>query len=123
MEVERVAPALRERLGVQGTAGLVSLLEAAQQDWTADVTTAAERFERRLTDETAGLRVALAHTEGILRQEIAGLRTEMHNFGAALRQEHFAGRFELLKWSFAFWIGQVIAVTGIVGLMLRVTRP
>jgi hypothetical protein len=155
MEGADVAPALRERLGPEATVGLLALFEAARQDWTADVTTAAvERFERRLTDEMSGMRVTLTQTEAASRQQLAqseaalrqqigegdaSLRQEMSALAAtlrkeigdqglalrheisSLRQEHLASRFDLLKWSFVFWVGQVIAVAGIVGLMLRLT--
>jgi hypothetical protein len=30
-----------------------------------------------------------------------------------------ADRFDLLKWAFACWVGQLAAVTAIVGLLLR----
>jgi hypothetical protein len=32
------------------------------------------------------------------------------------------GRFELIKWCFLFWIGQVVAVSGILALLLRAVR-
>ena len=63
---------------------------------------AAERFERRLT------------------QEVSALRVEMHDGFAALRKEMSNQRAELLKWSFAFWIGQLAAMSGLLAFMLRV---
>ena len=91
-------------------------MDAARREWTAEVTALAlERFERRLTEEVAGVRVSMAQCESGLRLEIGKLREE-------LRKEMADLRFDLLKWSFAFWIGQVIAVAGIMGLMLRFTR-
>ena len=54
---------------------------------------ATESFERRLGTEMAKLRL-----------EVADLR------------------FELLKWSFLFWIGQLAAVTAVLALMLRGVR-
>jgi len=30
-----------------------------------------------------------------------------------------AGRFDLIKWSFAFWLGQLVALVGILSVMLR----
>ena len=54
---------------------------------------ATESFERRLGTEMAKLRL-----------EVAELR------------------FELLKWSFLFWIGQVAAFIGVLALMLRGVR-
>jgi hypothetical protein len=61
----------------------------------------AERFERRL---------ALVE---------ASLRLELHDGLAALRQEMATTRVELLRWSFAFWIGQVAAMAGLLAFMLR----
>ncbi len=114
MEVHDVAPALQARLGPEGTAGLLALFDSARQDWTDDVTAlAVERLERRLTEEISGVRVSIAQSDATLRVEMGGLREE-------LRKEMSDLRFDLLKWSFAFWIGQLIAVAGVMGLMLRV---
>jgi hypothetical protein len=41
---------------------------------------------------------------------------------ATLRLEMAELRFELLKWSFLFWIGQLAAFTGVLALMLRAGR-
>jgi hypothetical protein len=58
---------------------------------------------------------------------IAGVRTDlksdMHEGFATIRQEMATNRFELLKWSFLFWIGQVLAIVGLVGAMLRALGP
>ena len=62
---------------------------------------AAERFERRLT------------------AEIFWLRVEMHAGFTAIRQELSDQRVELLKWSFAFWIGQLAAMTALLAFMQR----
>jgi hypothetical protein len=62
---------------------------------------AAERFERRLAEEVSGLHV------------------EMHAGFTAIRQELSDQRVELLKWSFAFWIGQLAAMTALLAFMLR----
>jgi hypothetical protein len=62
---------------------------------------AAERFERRLAEE------------------ISGLRVEMHAGFTAIRHELSEQRVELLKWSFAFWIGQLAAMTALLAFMLR----
>ena len=51
---------------------------------------ATESFERRLAEETAKLRLDMANM-----------------------------KFELVKWNFLFWIGQLAAMTGILSLMLR----
>ena len=63
----------------------------------------------------------------VLRREMsvigAGLHREIAEMRAGLRQKMAAGRVDLLKWCFLFWIGQVVAITGILGVMLRLFRP
>jgi hypothetical protein len=111
-----VPPALQARLGAEGTTSLLELFETARQEWTVDVTTAAvERFERRLTEEGAELRIAIAQSEACLRKEIGDL-------GTSFRKDVSDLRVELLKWSFAFWIGQVIATASIAGVVIQALR-
>ena len=43
-----------------------------------------------------------------VRQQISDLRLDMTTM-----------KFDLLKWSFAFWVGQVLAVAAILSLFLR----
>ncbi len=131
MEISDVSAALQERLGAEATAGLLQLFETARQEWTADVTTTfVDRFERRLIEELGGLRVEIVEVRSGLRSEIAALRQEMATAIAAVRQEMTSGfaalrqeglenRVELLKWCFAFWVGQVFAVGGVVAVLLR----
>ena len=96
MDAAMVPPALRARLGGEATEGLVKVFEVAERECTDKVMNdTVERFERRLVEEISGVRVEITH-------DIATLRVD------------------LLKWSFAFWIGQVVAVATIVGVMLRV---
>ena len=85
-----------------------------------------ERFERRLVEEVSGFRVQIVHLESSLRQQMtemrAELRGEMANLGSGLRDEIAAGRIELFKWCFLFWIGQVVALGGLLAVILRLTR-
>mgnify|MGYP003345586327 FL=1 len=114
---------LAAELGAAATRGLVDLLGLSERECENNVTThVVERFERRLTeelskvrqevsqlrDDVAAQRIGLVHVEGTLRQEILGLR---HDF--------VAQRADLLKWCFLFWIGQVVAVAGIMSALLR----
>jgi hypothetical protein len=94
MSPRRLSAALAQRLGHDATNGLVELLDA-EKDTMLSV--AAERFERRLTEEISGLRVDLV-------RELHGMRAD------------------LFKWSFLFWIGQLAAVIGVLTFMLR-NRP
>ena len=124
MEFGAVPAALRERLGSEAAVGLVDLFDTSRREWTAVVITlAVERFDRRLTEELAAVRVAVAQSEAALRLEIRDGDTALGHEIATLRQEILAGRFELVKWSFVFWIGQVLAISGIVGMMVQFMRP
>ena len=67
-----------------------------------------DRFERRLSDETSRL-----------RGEISGLRVEMREGFATLRGDMVRDRFELLKWAFAFSVGQVFAIAGLIMALAR----
>ena len=117
MDSNTVPAALWDRLGPEGTDGLVRLFETARAEWTGDVVNlSAERFERRLVQELATLRVETARGRATLREEVA-------RQGAALRVEMVTNRFELLKWSFVFWVGQVIAMAGLMAAMLSAFGP
>jgi hypothetical protein len=61
-----------------------------------------------------------ANTERLERrisEEVSSLRVELHTSLAAIRQEVALGRVEHLKWSFAFWIGQLAAMAGLLALL------
>jgi hypothetical protein len=144
MDSAAIPIALKDRLGPEATDGLLQLMEQVETHLREDVITACtERFERRLVEETSTLRVQIAQVESSirqdmtrlgseLRQEMGALRSELRQEigaqGAALRQEMGAlgsqmasGRFELLKWAFLFWIGQVVAIGTLIGVMMRMT--
>jgi hypothetical protein len=120
MDLGHVPDVLHARLGDEATSGLLQLFDRSHREARKDLISACtERFERRLVEEASGLRVQIARDmaqlEGSLRQEMAQLR-------ASLREDIAAGRVDLFKWCFLFWIGQVLAVSGIVGVMFRVMR-
>jgi hypothetical protein len=106
MPDNRVPSSLRERLGGEGTTGLLELIDAEKREWrdtvltaaadkiTVAVNAAADRFERRLAEEISGLRTAIVR--------------EIHD-----------GRVEIIKWSFLFSIGQVAVIAGLLAVLLR----
>ena len=77
------------------------------------LTTATDRFERRLSEEVAKLRDG----DSAIRLEIANLRVDMTEQFAASRIHTEARHHELLKWSLLFWVGQAAAVAGIVSAL------
>ena len=80
MDARNVPLALNARLGPDGVAGLLELVESARSSWTDEVTTLAmDRLDTRLAKESGGLRAAIAASEGRLRGEIAAMRNEVRS--------------------------------------------
>lgn len=89
MQRVRVVPALRQRLGDDGTEALTDMVFHANQEWKDDVLANVEtRLDSRLTREISALRVDVT-------RELAAMRVE------------------ILRWSFVFWISQVGVMTGL----------
>ena len=111
---------------VQGDAALRQEMTSLGASLRQETTSLGASLRQEMASLGVGLRQEMASLEMGLRQEMAslemGLRQEMASLGMGLRQEMSAGRFDLLKWSFLFWMGQVVAVAGILGVMLRVFR-
>jgi len=102
----RIPSTLRTHLGDDGTFGLVELLESEQKNWSESVLiTATDRFERRLTQEVGLLRQDFQKS---LQDGLGGIRSDLAN-----------ARVEMLRWSFAFWIGQVATIAALLAFMLR----
>jgi hypothetical protein len=66
------------------------------------------QLDRRMADVSASF-------ERRVNEEISRFRLEMIERMSELR-------FDLLKWNFLFWIGQLAAMTAILGVMLRDVR-
>lgn len=106
MAIRGVSAALSDRLGREATDELLELVESSRSEWAEQVLSiATERFERRLTHEISALRVDVTR--------------ELHQGLAAVRQEIAAVRVELIRWSFAFWVGQIAVMIGVLAFMLR----
>ena len=93
METLVVPPAVRARLGVEASEGLVDMFAAYQQFST-------DRFESRLI------------------QVDAGLRLEFERGFASLRVEMERARADVIKWTLMCWIGQFAAITAALSFML-----
>ena len=75
-----------------------------------------QKLDDRASDSLLAM-FAEAHTlatesfERRLREEMSGVRLEISTL-----------KFELLKWSFLFWIGQMAALAAVISLLLRNAR-
>jgi hypothetical protein len=79
-------------------------------------------LRRDMQSLETGLRQEMQTADGSLRDEIAQLRLEVREGFAKVSVENAEARFELLKWAFMFWVGQVFAVGGVMALVLRLSR-
>jgi len=127
MQFNAVPAALIGRLGPEATAGLLQVLDLERRTWSDDVlSVSAERFERRLAESASSLCVQIAQSEAALRREIGQvdmrLRQDLGQMEVRILREIANGRVDMLKWSFVFWIGQVVAVSAVMGAMLRIVR-
>jgi hypothetical protein len=86
-----------EKLGNAGSDGLVTMfadaLRLGDERLDRRIAEVSERFDRRLTEESAKLRLEMANL-----------------------------KFDLLKWNFLFWIGQVAVLVSVLSWMLRGVR-
>lgn len=106
MRAVRIHPAVAARLGDAASAALADMVDTNNRAVLDEATMQCiDRFERRLVEEASKLRVEMAQLRGDLRAEMA------------------TNRVELLRWAFLFWVGQLVSVAGIVGLMLRANSP
>jgi hypothetical protein len=93
MQRFRVVPALRERLGDQGTEALTDMVHVVAREWRDDVLeSVSSRFEQRLTQEVSALRVEVT-------KELSGMRAD------------------IIRWSFVFWITPLGAMAGLLSLL------
>lgn len=106
MAAGRVPTVLRERLGHEATFGLIELLNTEEKEWSSVVSDrTADRFERRLTSEMSGMKVELCQA--------------MNDGLTGVREELATSRVEMLKRSFVFWVGQILAVIAVMAFMFR----
>jgi len=104
VEPLRVPSALRDKLGPDAALALIEMLhDNARQSTDDAIDRAAERFERRLTEELAKMRVELAQGLGDLRKE----------FHESLTATHTA----LLRWSLVFWTGQMVVMVAVLRIL------
>ncbi|MPZ21872.1 MAG: hypothetical protein GEV06_28965 [Luteitalea sp.] len=99
MSQSLVPSSLRKQLGDEAALDLSVWIDAHEQPWGDRVLqAAADRFGR------------------VLAEELGKLRAEVH-------KEITTAKFEILKWSFLFWLGQIAVITGLLSWMLGDIAP
>jgi hypothetical protein len=102
---------LREKLGEAAAVQLVEMLNRSEEENRENTIDLVEhRFRRHLAEEVGGC-------EQRLHKEIvdlgASLRQEMAEMGSDLRGEMGEIQVSIIRWMFAFWVGQVAVLTGV----------
>ena len=81
------------------------------------------RLVDRISQSEAGLRKDIGSLEvGLvdrMNQSETGLRTEIGNLEVRMERGFGTLRSDVIKWSFAFWTGQVVAMAAILSVLLR----
>jgi hypothetical protein len=125
-EMSEVKSSLREEMS-ELKSGLREEMSELKSGLRGDMSELKSSLRQEMTVLGATLRQEMTVLGATLRQETtelgASVRGHISEEGASLRAEMAAGRVELLKWCFLFWVGQVVAVAGVVGVMLQITRP
>jgi DNA anti-recombination protein RmuC len=146
--IERVGDRFERRLTDETTRVRIEMVQgfaSVRQDLTEglsqvrqELTEGLSQVRQELAEGLSQVRQELAEGLGQVRQELAeglsqvrqemaeGLsqvRQEMMAGFAALRQEIADTRFELLKWTFVFWVGQLFALAGFLAVLIRFLRP
>lgn len=115
-----------ERRLVEETSKLRVELAQLRSDLRQEIATMGSGLRAEMVTMGSGLRTEMATMRSDLRQEIAAmgsdLRQEIATMGSDLRHENSTTRVELLKWAFLFWVGQLVSVVAVVGLLIR-TMP
>jgi hypothetical protein len=105
---------LKPKLGEEEARSLLEFIESTVEQRAVT--------KADLQQTAASLREEMRQLEGALREEIrqidASLREEIHT----LRGEMYKMRADLIKWSFAFWVGNVAVLSGIMFALLRGAR-
>jgi hypothetical protein len=89
---------IREKLGHEASEDLALAFEEAKDQMVA---ACEDKFEMRLQLVAAELRQDMAKLETSLRVAMADMRTDM------------------IRWSFLFWVGQIVTIVSVLAYMLR----
>ena len=107
MPIITVPKPLREKPGEDGADALVDLFNRSEQRKKEDVLEfVEEKFERRLSEE-------IGKVNQRITKEIESLRVEIQKTCADLVDRIEKSRADTIKWVFVFWVGQIVALTGI----------
>jgi hypothetical protein len=124
--IERVGDRFERRLTDETTNVRLEMVQgfaALRQELTTGLSQVRQELATGLSQVRQELTTGLSQVRQEMTTGLSDLRQEMTAGFAAIRQEMADQRFELLKWAFLFWIGQVFAVAGLMAVVIRALRP
>ena len=108
-----------ERRLAEEMAGLRQEIGGVRSDLRQEIGSVRVDLLQEIGSVRSDLRQEIGGVRDDLRQEIGDLRQEIGGVRGDLRQDIASVRVEWLKWSFAFWLGQVAVTAGLLAFMLR----
>lgn len=101
---------LRERMGEQGVRALADYVEDRGQTWRADVLNECfDRFDTTLQKRLTEMEVRL---DARLSERIAATKVEFLDRVGDMR-------VELVRWTFGFWVGQAVVISGALAVLFQ----
>ena len=115
-----------ERRLVEEVSGLRVQISQVESSIRQDMTKMGAELRGEMAQLGASLRGEMAVMNSSLREDMtamgSSLRQDIATMGSDLRGDIASGRVDLFKWCFLFWVGQVLAIGGLLAVMLRLTR-
>ena len=106
---------LKPKLGEAETRALLEFVETSVQEKAATK----DDLDRTASSLRDDLHQTASSLRDDLHQTASALRDDLHRTEAVLRKEIQEVKVDLLKWSFAFWVGAVAVLSGIMLALLR----
>jgi hypothetical protein len=124
----KLSRAFYDRFGDDIVAELVEWLNQVDAAYRSDLRDMIDannlRIDARFEQLRAEVRADISESAASIRRELveshASLRTDMNQGFAALSIQLAGVRADLMKWSFGFWVGAVLAIAALAGV-LRLT--
>jgi hypothetical protein len=115
-----------ERRLAEEVAGLRVQIAQTEAVLRRDIAEMGADIRQEMAQMGADIRQDIAQMGADIRQEMAqtgaGIRQEMAQMGGGIHEQIAAARVDTVKWCFFFWIGQVVTIAGVLGVMLRLIR-
>lgn len=122
MDRMSVPEAVREKLGDSGSDGLLTMFAEAHRLSTESFERRVSQLEVRLDQRFTAIDDRFTALEQRMDRRFADIDHKFEVFGERferrLAEETGRLRFDLIKWSFLFWIGQLAALTAILSALI-----